>query len=161
MPRLIWVFAGRTTTLLVLSWGGSNTLSHIYPLETVNYFLSTFNISAAQKHSVKSGMLGCSSLSKFTRHNTNSPINTTLLIFVIAVAEGINFNQPQVLSGTVNSYLSHTKVNSYSFWSTRTHFRSVRTQLVLIWSVRSHFGQFVLILQDKEIEWFSKWLPSR
>ena len=23
MPRLIWVFAGRTTTLLVLSWGGS------------------------------------------------------------------------------------------------------------------------------------------
>ena len=22
MPRLIWVFAGRTTTLLVLSWGG-------------------------------------------------------------------------------------------------------------------------------------------
>ena len=25
MPRLIWVFAGRTTTLLVLSWGGSFT----------------------------------------------------------------------------------------------------------------------------------------
>ena len=25
MPRLIWVFAGRTTTLLVLSWGGSNS----------------------------------------------------------------------------------------------------------------------------------------
>ena len=24
MPRLIWVFAGRTATLLVLSWGGSN-----------------------------------------------------------------------------------------------------------------------------------------
>ena len=24
MPRLIWVFAGRTSTLLVLSWGGSN-----------------------------------------------------------------------------------------------------------------------------------------
>ena len=24
MPRLIWVFAGRTVTLLVLSWGGSN-----------------------------------------------------------------------------------------------------------------------------------------
>ena len=23
MPRLIWVFAGRTTTLFVLSWGGS------------------------------------------------------------------------------------------------------------------------------------------
>ena len=23
MPRLIWVFAGRTVTLLVLSWGGS------------------------------------------------------------------------------------------------------------------------------------------
>ena len=27
MPRLIWVFAGRTTTLLVLSWGGSFVLS--------------------------------------------------------------------------------------------------------------------------------------
>ena len=26
MPRLIWVFAGRTTTLLVLSWGGSLVL---------------------------------------------------------------------------------------------------------------------------------------
>ena len=24
MPRLIWVFAGRTATLLVLTWGGSN-----------------------------------------------------------------------------------------------------------------------------------------
>ena len=24
MPRLIWVFVGRTATLLVLSWGGSN-----------------------------------------------------------------------------------------------------------------------------------------
>ena len=24
MPRLIWVFAGRTATLLVLSWRGSN-----------------------------------------------------------------------------------------------------------------------------------------
>ena len=24
MPRLIWVFAGRTVILLVLSWGGSN-----------------------------------------------------------------------------------------------------------------------------------------
>ena len=27
MPRLIWVFAGRTLTLLVLSWGGSNSTS--------------------------------------------------------------------------------------------------------------------------------------
>ena len=26
MPRLIWVFAGRTVTLFVLSWGGSNVL---------------------------------------------------------------------------------------------------------------------------------------
>ena len=27
MPRLIWVFAGRTVILLVLSWGGSNVKS--------------------------------------------------------------------------------------------------------------------------------------
>ena len=27
-PRLIWVFAGRTATLLVLSWGGSNVGRH-------------------------------------------------------------------------------------------------------------------------------------
>ena len=27
MPRLIWVFAGRTVTLLVLSWGRSHTVS--------------------------------------------------------------------------------------------------------------------------------------
>ena len=29
MPRLIWVFAGRTATLLVLSWGGSNIASYL------------------------------------------------------------------------------------------------------------------------------------
>ena len=29
MPRLIWVFAGRTTTLLVLSWGGSNDVLRV------------------------------------------------------------------------------------------------------------------------------------
>ena len=33
MPRLIWVFAGRTTTLSVLSWGGSY------------YFQNTYNVS--------------------------------------------------------------------------------------------------------------------
>ena len=27
MPRLIWVFVGRTVILLVLSWGGSNVMS--------------------------------------------------------------------------------------------------------------------------------------
>ena len=34
MPRLIWVFTGRTATLLILSWGGSSTLNklHIYGL---------------------------------------------------------------------------------------------------------------------------------
>ena len=32
MPRLIWVFAGRTLILLVLSWGGSN-----YPLIIIKY----------------------------------------------------------------------------------------------------------------------------
>ena len=33
MPRLIWVFAGRTTTLLVLSWGGSHSKGR--PLSSV------------------------------------------------------------------------------------------------------------------------------
>ena len=36
MPRLIWVFAGRTVILLVLSWGGSNVL-YIY------IYAGTFN----------------------------------------------------------------------------------------------------------------------
>ena len=27
MPRLIWVFAGRTVIVLILSWGGSNITS--------------------------------------------------------------------------------------------------------------------------------------
>ena len=31
-----------------------------------------------------------------------------------------------------------TQINSYSFLSTRTHFRSVRTHLVLVWSIRSY-----------------------
>ena len=35
MPRLIWVFAGRTVTLLVLSWGSSNLLSTCYTWEAV------------------------------------------------------------------------------------------------------------------------------
>ena len=29
MPRLIWVFAGRTVILLVLSWGGSNSIDSL------------------------------------------------------------------------------------------------------------------------------------
>ena len=32
MPRLIWVFAGRTVILLVFSWGGSYDLVFIYPI---------------------------------------------------------------------------------------------------------------------------------
>ena len=41
MPRLIWVFAGRTATLLVLSRGGSNVLSK-FPLVLVLVFLKMF-----------------------------------------------------------------------------------------------------------------------
>ena len=32
MPRLIWVFAGRTVILLVLSWGGSVMVFDLYPV---------------------------------------------------------------------------------------------------------------------------------
>ena len=40
MPRLIWVFAGRTATLLVFSWGGSNV-----PLTNLlNWGISKFHI---------------------------------------------------------------------------------------------------------------------
>ena len=39
MPRLIWVFAGRTVILLVLSWGGWNHGSH-YDYNTINYELT-------------------------------------------------------------------------------------------------------------------------
>ena len=34
MPRLIWVFAGHTVILLVLSWGGSNTICN-HPQTTI------------------------------------------------------------------------------------------------------------------------------
>ena len=43
IPRLIWVFARRTSTLLVLSWGGSNVAwswfdrSHIYAYNQMFY----------------------------------------------------------------------------------------------------------------------------
>ena len=33
MPRLIWVFAGRSSILLILSWGGSNIKSIVYTLQ--------------------------------------------------------------------------------------------------------------------------------
>ena len=41
MPRLIWVFAGRTLTLLVLSWGGSNNvvLDHLMEKVYESYFV--------------------------------------------------------------------------------------------------------------------------
>ena len=46
-----------------------------------------------------------------------------------------------------------TQVNSYSFWSTRTHFYGQFvlisfsfSQYALIWSIRTHFGQLVVIL---------------
>ena len=36
MPRLIWVFAGRTATLLILSWGGSNFSESCPGTATIN-----------------------------------------------------------------------------------------------------------------------------
>ena len=47
MPRLIWVFAGTTTTLLVLSWGGSNMCLEV---EKKGFFLhfNTFFIFLTQ-----------------------------------------------------------------------------------------------------------------
>ena len=42
MPRLIWVFAGRTLTLLVLSWGGSFV-----------YFYTEFQMSRAKRKITK------------------------------------------------------------------------------------------------------------
>ena len=53
MPRLVWVFAGRTLTLLVLSWGGSimfkpTLLFHkttaVYSFRTPKTFLHTWLI---------------------------------------------------------------------------------------------------------------------
>ena len=41
MPRLIWVFAERTATLLVLSWGGSYIFNHFRKLGSVKYELRT------------------------------------------------------------------------------------------------------------------------
>ena len=35
MPRLIWVFAGRTVILLVLSWGGSNWFPGCFPRQNI------------------------------------------------------------------------------------------------------------------------------
>ena len=37
MPRLIWVFAGRTLILLVLSWGGSFTISERLLIPTIQF----------------------------------------------------------------------------------------------------------------------------
>ena len=46
MPRLIWVFAGRTLTLLVLSWRGSNTAAALCHQESSK--------TLSQKHGHKS-----------------------------------------------------------------------------------------------------------
>ena len=37
MPRLIWVFTGRTVILLVLSWGGSNDYERMLPTSLETY----------------------------------------------------------------------------------------------------------------------------
>ena len=41
MPRLIWVFAGRTATLLVLSWGSS------YGIKLLSFGISYFQLSVS------------------------------------------------------------------------------------------------------------------
>ena len=43
MPRLIWVFTGRTATLLVLSWGGSFWKNHIFCKITTKFLKSSFS----------------------------------------------------------------------------------------------------------------------
>ena len=43
MPRLIWVFAERTATLLVLSWGGSYIFNHFRKLGSVKCELWSMN----------------------------------------------------------------------------------------------------------------------
>ena len=52
MPRLIWVFAGRTVITLVLSWGGSN---HIYHLtrSVVIVFVFEYRIIRTWKRIIK------------------------------------------------------------------------------------------------------------
>ena len=44
MPRLIWVLAGRTTTLLVLSWGGSFVSTVIFGLNLTSWCLFNFTL---------------------------------------------------------------------------------------------------------------------
>ena len=50
MPRLVWVFAGRTVILLVLSWGGSNV--HWFVLSRVGRKRSTCTQSVYYRKSI-------------------------------------------------------------------------------------------------------------
>ena len=54
MPRLIWVFAGRTVILLVLSWGGTYEIGkedklHYWPL-TVRMVVHHFQVHVTDRH---------------------------------------------------------------------------------------------------------------
>ena len=50
MPRLIWVFAGRTATLLVLSWGCSYIFNHFRKLGSVNCEVWSLNCELWSHH---------------------------------------------------------------------------------------------------------------
>ena len=50
MPRLIWVFAGHTVILLVLSWGGS---SHYFPKMFVWIHISSYYLHASLKKTLR------------------------------------------------------------------------------------------------------------
>ena len=45
MPRLIWVFAGRTTTLLVLSCRGSYYLHPCHPLRSLSFLSASYPVN--------------------------------------------------------------------------------------------------------------------
>ena len=52
MPRLIWVFAGRTFILLVLSWGGSIIISYVL-VYSMMQFLRSGGVSVQEGRNIR------------------------------------------------------------------------------------------------------------
>ena len=90
MPRLIWVFAGRTTTLLVLSWGGS---FYSDKLDTYSDYGSWFN--EIVKRTIRSKTY-CPYLSPVKR----------ICVFEHSVMTNFNCACPDIRRGQESGFLS-------------------------------------------------------
>ena len=120
MPRLIWVFAGRTLTLLVLSWGGWNSIillditfwdainnikTHQMNIVGKSYRIHTFSMSDANLNRDKQKItLFCNSCLEENLSYITENFQSINIILVTSV----RYNHlGTILSCSINMYLKN------------------------------------------------------